>query len=44
VPRTVQLGLHWPTVDPILLLAHHLDRYPPVEAEQGIDQAALVGR
>jgi hypothetical protein len=44
LPRTVQLGLHWPTVEPILLVAHHLDQYPPVEADRGIERAALVGR
>jgi redox-sensitive bicupin YhaK (pirin superfamily) len=41
---TVKLGLHWPTIDPFLFVAHHLDRYPPGNADQGIDPAALAGR
>jgi len=44
VLSTVPLGLHWPTIDPFLFVAHHLDRYPPGNANLGIDPGALGDR
>ncbi len=37
------LGPQWPTVDPFLFVAHHLDRYPPGNKELG-PAAPLEGR
>lgn len=37
------LGLHWPTRDPFLFCAHHLDHYPKGNAALGPD-ASLAGR
>ena len=41
---TVPLGLHWPTLDPFLFVAHHRDRYPPGNGMLGVDQSLLLGR
>lgn len=43
VLQTVPLGLHWPTIDPFLFTAHHLDRYPAGNADLG-PVASLEGR
>jgi quercetin 2,3-dioxygenase len=40
---TAPLGLHWPTMDPFLFCAHHLDRYPAGNGRFG-PQASLQGR
>ncbi len=41
--QTVELGLHWPTIDPFLFCAHHLDIYPAGDDRLGPD-ASLDGR
>ena len=43
VIQTVELGLHWPTVDPFLFCAHHDDAYPAGNEALGPD-APLDGR
>ena len=41
---TIALGLHWPTLDPFLFVAHHRDQYPPGNANLGVDGRQLMGR
>lgn len=41
--QTVALGTHWPTLDPFLFCAHHLDHYPSSNGVLGPD-ASLDGR
>jgi redox-sensitive bicupin YhaK (pirin superfamily) len=41
---TVPLGLHWPTLDPFLFVAHHRDQYPPGNANLGVDRFQLLDR
>ena len=41
--QTVELGLHWPTIDPFLFCAHHDDAYPSGNENLGPD-ASLEGR
>ena len=41
--QTVPLGSQWPTVDPFLFCAHHLDNYPAGRADMS-PNASLVGR
>jgi len=41
--QTVPLGAQWPTLDPFLFCAHHLDRYPASNGNLGPD-APLTGR
>jgi quercetin 2,3-dioxygenase len=43
VVQTVPLGLHWPTIDPFLFCAHHLDIYPRGNDQLG-PAASLAGR
>jgi redox-sensitive bicupin YhaK (pirin superfamily) len=43
VIQTVPLGPQWPTIDPFLFCAHHLDRYPSGNERLGPD-ASLEGR
>lgn len=43
VVQKVPLGLHWPTAEPFLFCAHHLDLYPKGTPEFG-PQASLAGR
>ena len=43
VLQTVDLGLHWPTIDPFLFCAHHLDVYPAGDERLG-PRASLEGR
>lgn len=43
VLQTVPLGAQWPTLDPFLFCAHHLDDYPPGDGELG-PAASLDGR
>lgn len=40
---TSPIGLHWPTLDPFLFCAHHLDRYPAGDERMG-PAASLAGR
>ena len=41
--QTVPLGTQWPTLDPFLFCAHHLDHYPVADGELR-PAAPLVGR
>ena len=43
IVQTVPLGLHWPTAEPFLFCAHHLDLYPAGNAVFG-PQGSLAGR
>lgn len=43
VLQEVALGTQWPTVDPFLFCAHHLDRYPEGDGQLG-PAASLAGR
>lgn len=43
IKQTFPLGPQWPTIDPFLFVAHHLDHYPAANAELGPD-APLDGR
>jgi redox-sensitive bicupin YhaK (pirin superfamily) len=43
IVQTVPLGLHWPTAEPFLFCAHHLDLYPAGNAAFG-PQGSLAGR
>ena len=43
VLQTVRLGTQWPTLDPFLFLAHHLDHYPKANGSLG-PAPALSGR
>lgn len=43
VLQTVSLGSQWPTLDPFLFCAHHLDQYPASNGALGPD-ASLAGR
>ena len=40
----VDVGLHWPTLDPFLFCAWHDDDYPSGNDAMGVDPDALVGR
>lgn len=44
IAQTVPLGPQWPTVDPFLFCAHHLDHYPAGTDELGPDPTLLPGR
>jgi len=44
VVGVVPIGLHWPTLDPFLFCAHHLDDYPAGNANLGVDASRLLGR
>ena len=44
VMSTVELGLHWPTLDPFLFCAHHRDDYPPGTPQLGVSSEMLSGR
>ena len=44
VLQTVPLGAQWPTIDPFLFVAHHLDHYPAGEADLGPAPSELAGR
>jgi len=41
--QTVALGAQWPTLDPFLFCAHHLDHYPASNGQLG-PAASLAGR
>ncbi len=40
----IPIGLHWPTLDPFLFCAHHLDCYPAGNERLGVDSSRLAGR
>ncbi|QDV04564.1 Quercetin 2,3-dioxygenase [Planctomycetes bacterium Poly30] len=44
VRQVFPIGAQWPTLDPFLFTAHHLDRYPAGTETFGPDPALLVGR
>ncbi len=44
VQQVFPIGAQWPTVDPFLFTAHHLDRYPEGTDELGPDPKLLRGR
>lgn len=41
--KTVELGMHWPTLDPFLFCAHHRDAYPRGNEQFG-PAVSLAGR
>ncbi|MDD2534114.1 MAG: pirin family protein [Eubacteriales bacterium] len=41
---TYNLDLHWPTNNPFLFCAHHLDKYPAGTPQLGVSQDALKDR
>lgn len=43
IRQTFPLGTQWPTIDPFLFVAHHLDHYPNANERLGPD-TALEGR
>lgn len=43
IRQTVPLGSQWPTLDPFLFCAHHLDAYPSADGKLG-PAASLAGR
>ncbi|MGI9596646.1 MAG: pirin family protein [Acidimicrobiales bacterium] len=43
IRQTIPLGTQWPTLDPFLFCAHHLDRYPESNGSLG-PKPALSGR
>ncbi|MEM7275124.1 MAG: pirin family protein [Actinomycetota bacterium] len=43
IRQTVPLGPQWPTLDPFLFCAHHLDRYPAADGSLG-PAPSLAGR
>jgi quercetin 2,3-dioxygenase len=43
VQQVFALGTHWPTIDPFLFCAHHLDHYPQGDATMR-PKASLAGR
>lgn len=43
IAETFPLGLHWPTLDPFLFVAHHRDSYPAGTAEMA-PETGLEGR
>ncbi len=43
VRQTFPLGTQWPTIDPFLFVAHHVDHYPPGNNQLG-PAASLKGR
>lgn len=38
------IDLHWPTQEPFLFCAHHLDRYPAGNKNLGLDSKHFIGR
>ena len=44
VINTVDLGVHWPTIDPFLFCAHHCDNYPAGNLRMGVESSELQGR
>jgi redox-sensitive bicupin YhaK (pirin superfamily) len=44
IKNSFPLGLHWPTMEPFLFCAHHLDLYPRGQSSFGPDRRFLQGR
>ncbi|MGK0480056.1 MAG: redox-sensitive bicupin YhaK (pirin superfamily) [Planctomycetota bacterium] len=44
VQQLFPIGAQWPTLDPFLFTAHHVDRYPKGTADLGPDPSLLSGR
>ena len=44
ISRITPIDLHWPTQEPFLFCAHHLDHYPPGNKNLGLDSKHFVGR
>lgn len=44
IKHSAPIGLHWPTQEPFLFCAHHLDRYPAGNGNLGLDSAHFKGR
>jgi redox-sensitive bicupin YhaK (pirin superfamily) len=44
IKSTTPIDLHWPTQEPFLFCAHHLDRYPAGNANLGLDKKHFAGR
>lgn len=44
VSQVFPIGAQWPTLDPFLFTAHHVDHYPKGTADLGPDTALLSGR
>lgn len=44
IQQTFPLGLHWPTQEPFLFCAHHMDYYPEGNGQAGVHPEQLRGR
>lgn len=44
IKQSTPIELHWPTQEPFLFCAHHLDRYPEGNKNLGLDSKHFAGR
>lgn len=44
IKNTTPIDLHWPTQEPFLFCAHHLDRYPAGNKNLGLEAKHFAGR
>lgn len=44
IKQIIPLDFQWPTLDPFLFCVHHLDRYPPGNAQHGLEAKYLENR
>lgn len=44
IKHTAPIDLHWPTQEPFLFCAHHLDRYPAGNPQLGLEAKHFAGR
>jgi redox-sensitive bicupin YhaK (pirin superfamily) len=44
IKHMTPIDLHWPTQEPFLFCAHHLDHYPPGNRNLGVDSKHFTGR
>lgn len=44
IKHSSPIDLHWPTQEPFLFCAHHLDRYPAGNSNLGLDKKHFTGR
>ena len=44
IKHMTPIDLHWPTQEPFLFCAHHLDRYPAGNSKLGLDAKHFAGR
>lgn len=44
IKKSTPIELHWPTQEPFLFCAHHLDRYPKGNKNLGLDPKYFTGR